>query len=286
MPVDPNFNPFEYARGRIKQSESQKRQEEQDALKRRFAQLGRLSSGASIKAEQEAADLSAKREQEALGQVDVSEQMELQRRKELEEARQFATSEREATQTFATKEREAGQTFQSGMADREFQNRKDLMKADQDFRNSIFQQEFGLAEKEFKESRRANLANLGIALKTAGIGPGEVERLMRDAGAMLGYTDNDLTELGFAGSGAFNQEQKALADMRPIADRLTNLGVRGDITGRVMNKYGSGARQYLEQALQGIEATQDQRDPFFGTPGGQRKQAVDRFQQWLNELSS
>jgi hypothetical protein len=117
------INQFELARRRAKQRSGAETQAQQGALKRRFATLGGLGSGASIKAEQQAAEQGAQRVQQATEGIDVAEAQDVARKEEIQEARKFQTSERLGQQEFAKGERLGGQSFaaeQAGIG-REFQ---------------------------------------------------------------------------------------------------------------------------------------------------------------------
>lgn len=102
-------------------------QGEKEALSRRFASIGGLGSGASIKTEQIASQESARRLGEGRASLGVAELEERARQEEIEKQRAFQRSEREAGQTwqsgeagkqrsFMTSERLGGQEFSAGEA--------------------------------------------------------------------------------------------------------------------------------------------------------------------------
>lgn len=101
-------------------------QEKDDAIKRRFAAMGNLGSGAYVKTAQNAQNETQKNILEAGQNVDMQKEAELQRLTEVDEGRKYATSERVAGQGFqesmlgkqqayGTSERIAGQGFQEGI---------------------------------------------------------------------------------------------------------------------------------------------------------------------------
>lgn len=131
-----NGDQFEILRRRAKQRSATEAGESQQAIRRRFAALGSLSSGAAIKQEQLAGEAVRRRGEESIQNIDFAEQQELQRRKEIGEAREFQAGEsrlgREAIagesalsrafageqagiqRGFQSKESELGRGFQAG----------------------------------------------------------------------------------------------------------------------------------------------------------------------------
>lgn len=102
---------FQIARQRAQQQVGAETQEQQEALRRRFASMGGLQSGAAIKQEQLAGEQGAKRLMEANQNIDVAQQGELERKAEVEAGRKFQSGEREAGQAFASKEAGTGREF-------------------------------------------------------------------------------------------------------------------------------------------------------------------------------
>jgi hypothetical protein len=105
---------YALASEQLRRKEQMQAEKEKEALQRRFAATGSLSSGASIKAEQMASQESAKRFGEAQGELEMARLGEQAQQEEIEKQRQFQRGEREAGQMFASGEREAGQMFASG----------------------------------------------------------------------------------------------------------------------------------------------------------------------------
>lgn len=102
---------FSLARKRAQQRTTAETQEQKQALKRRFASMGGLGTGASIKAEQQAEQAGSERLQGAMEGIDVAQAQEAQRQKEIEQAREFQKSEREAAQKYASEESALGREF-------------------------------------------------------------------------------------------------------------------------------------------------------------------------------
>jgi hypothetical protein len=126
---------YDAIRQRLKSQFTQARQDQGDAIKRRFAANGMVGSGAFGKAQDEAAQKVGKDEADATAALDFQEAGELQRRQEVAEGRQYQTSEREASQG-----------FQKGMFDTQFGEQK-----------RQFDQEFGENQKTNKLSFFANI---------------------------------------------------------------------------------------------------------------------------------
>lgn len=147
-------------RQQIGEQETQERQQQIESMRRRFAAMGALGSGAAVKAEQQAQEAGAKRLQSAFGQLDIARLGEEQQMEEAEKQRgfmtserlagqefqtgmlgkqqQYATSEREAAQKYATGERESAQTYgtserqaaqqwQQGQLEKQFAQQLDML---------------------------------------------------------------------------------------------------------------------------------------------------------------
>ena len=156
--TQPGIPEFGAIRRRLQGQFSQRKQEQDDALQRRFAASGMMNSGAAQKIQAQGAQELARAEADANVDVDMAESQELQRRKEIAEGRDFARSEREATQKFSTGERLGAQQFQQGMFDKESA-----------FKERVFREEMSLKWKELDESINANRLNAAIALDDSGM---------------------------------------------------------------------------------------------------------------------
>lgn len=152
---------YDLARNRAAQQNNQAVQGQKDALKRRFAALGSINSGAAIKQDQLAEESGQQNLTNANQNIDASQAQEKQRIAEVNQGQEFAKSERLGSQEFAggqaelgrkfqTSERLGGQDYASMQADlqRKFQTGERL--SSQDFANlqRLGSQEFSHGENE------------------------------------------------------------------------------------------------------------------------------------------
>jgi len=116
---------YSMMRQQIQDQENEQRQQEIEGMRRRFASMGALGSGAALKSEQKTQQAGVKRLQSAFGQLDIARLGEEQQMEEAEKQRGFMRGEREASQLygsgeaekqrgFMTNERLGGQQFLSG----------------------------------------------------------------------------------------------------------------------------------------------------------------------------
>lgn len=98
----------------LQQTEGRQLQQEQDALSRRFAAIGGLGSGASIKADQMASQESSRRLSQGKQALGVAEADERFKQEEIEKGRAFQTSERVGSQDFAAGQAVLQRQFQTG----------------------------------------------------------------------------------------------------------------------------------------------------------------------------
>lgn len=158
-----NNSQFDVLRRRAKREANVQTQQGQEALKRRFASIGQLNSGAAIKQQQIAHQQGAERAERATQNIDLAEAQENQRRKELIEGRQFQSGEAAKQREFITGERLGGQEFAGNQAQlgREFATSERL--GGQEFaggeaqKQRDFQQ--GLADREFQSQMQQNFFN-------------------------------------------------------------------------------------------------------------------------------
>lgn len=113
---DPISKQFEIMRKRARQAAQTATQQEREGLKRRFAALGQVGSGAQIRAEAQAQQRAAQRLERAEETVGLAELAERQRQRETAEAREFARGEREAGQRFAAEQAGIGRRFAAEQA--------------------------------------------------------------------------------------------------------------------------------------------------------------------------
>lgn len=102
---------YEMLKRQQRQQSNQQVQQETEALKRRFASLGALGSGAQIKTEQLARQQAAKYLSEGEANLGIAESYERQQQQELEKQRAFQTSERLGTQQFTAEQAGLGRQF-------------------------------------------------------------------------------------------------------------------------------------------------------------------------------
>lgn len=110
---DPNkpLPEFDVARKRAQQQVASQKQEESDALARRYASMGNLQSGSYIKQQQLAEDRAAQRAQAADESI-TSQEMAMRRSlEEAERGRSFSAEQAGLQRAWGSGEREAGQRF-------------------------------------------------------------------------------------------------------------------------------------------------------------------------------
>jgi hypothetical protein len=143
---------YDTIRSRAKSDVSQATGEQQDALKRRFAQLGNLSSGAAMKQEQITGQKGAELQQRATEGIDIAQEQEQQALEEQTKQRNFAKSERIGSQAFASVESQLGRNQQ----DRQFN-------ASQQLAASQFAQQMAQAAKAFDLEKTIQEFNMKMA---------------------------------------------------------------------------------------------------------------------------
>jgi hypothetical protein len=174
---------FELARKQAAQQVQSGVQQQKDALKRRFAALGGLNSGAAIKQEQLAEESGAQRLDQANQVIGSAQRKEAQRLREVQEGRDFARSEREASQgfardmsreqmrgqqEFASNEAEKQRAFATGERTSSQKFSAEQAKMAQDLQSSQFGKQMEMADRQFAEDQYINRENLRIANKMAG----------------------------------------------------------------------------------------------------------------------
>jgi hypothetical protein len=139
---------YQLAREDISTQQRGQTEQEKEALRRRFATIGGLGSGASIKAEQSAEREGARRLATGMSAITQQELGDKQRLEEIEQGQKFQTSERMGSQGFQSGEREAGQKFVSGenKIGREFQTSERM--GAQDFSTGEADKQRGFMTKE------------------------------------------------------------------------------------------------------------------------------------------
>lgn len=150
---------FDTLRARAKADVAQQTGEQQDALKRRFAQLGNLSSGAAMKQEQMLSQRGAELQQKAMEGIDVAQEQEQVALEEQAKQREFARGERVASQAFGAAESQLARKQQ----ERQFNAAQSLQK-------SQFGEQMAMASKQFDLEKKIQEFNLEQAKKEANKG--------------------------------------------------------------------------------------------------------------------
>ena len=131
---------FEIMRQRIQQQGSAAEQNNVEAMRRRFASMGGLNSGAGIRAEQQVKQQVGAQTAQNLEGVDIQQAQDEAQKAEVEKQRQYATAEREAAQKFAQGERQAGQEFQAGQQAAAMKQQMEQFNKDYAFKKDQFEQ--------------------------------------------------------------------------------------------------------------------------------------------------
>jgi len=179
---------FQLEEQRLRQRESQRADEQKKALKRQFASLGALGSGAQIKVGQQAEQAAASRLESGLQglqsqRLGVEEQREAEQRQRdfaSEQARlgrELTSEQARLGREFQSSERSAAQDFASEQArlGREFTSTERL--GAQEFQKGLFDIQNALALDEFDLNQFVTLQNLNIARGQLGIEPITLEDL-------------------------------------------------------------------------------------------------------------
>ena len=157
---------FQLEEQRLRQRESQRADEQKKALKRQFASLGALGSGAQIKVGQQA-------EQAAASRLESGLQGLQSQRLGVEEQREAEQRQRD----FASEQARLGRELTSEQArlGREFTSTERL--GAQEFQKGLFDIQNALALDEFDLNQFVTLQNLNIARGQLGIEPITLEDL-------------------------------------------------------------------------------------------------------------
>ena len=214
---------YDYLRQRAKQEALAKSQEDDDAIKRRFAAMGQLNSGAAIKTAQQGQIAANKQAADVQNQIGVAEQAEMQRQKEIQDQRDFAAQEAEKGRTFQSLEGEKGRTFQSEEAGKQRLFNQDLFNQDMEFKKKVQSDTIHFAEldnlfreKEFAENKSTSAFNKALALKTAGVSDPIAMQDFYDLASRFGLTG--ITS-GYQAPG-YQQAIDARSDERRSLDEL------------------------------------------------------------------
>jgi len=140
---------FELMRQRIKQQTTADQQSQEEAMRKRFAAAGGLSSGASMRAQSQVQEAGARRAAEGMQGVDIAQAQEQFQTEEQQKQREFAKAERLGSQEFAQGERLASQAFGAG------EN-----KLSRDFQESMFNKDYAFKKDQFEQAKSQFAAQL------------------------------------------------------------------------------------------------------------------------------
>lgn len=156
---------FDALRRRAKQQATSDSQLRQDALKRRFASIGQLNSGAAIKTARITAEEGARQAQDAQSAIDFAEQERIQNLQDERNRFLFQSGEAEKGRVFAAGEAGKQREFQKGLFDKEFEFKRDQF----DFQREQFNDARDFREREFQQNLKNQKVSLALGLKNLGI---------------------------------------------------------------------------------------------------------------------
>lgn len=152
MPAAP-VNQYDVARTKATENANATAQTQNDAIRRRFASLGNLNSGAAIKQQQIAADQSEKNKSDALSSINAAEATE-------NSGRDFQREQQKAQQDFQARESGLGRDFSGGQSamDRALQEKMQAAGFDftgkQGAMNRAFQGDMASSAQSFEKGQR------------------------------------------------------------------------------------------------------------------------------------
>lgn len=150
---------YDIQRQRVNQDATKASQENNNSLQRKFASLGMVNSGESIKQQQLGQEQVNQQSENAKQNVDVQQAGEESMKSAQALQNQFAKSERIGSQEYATGERLGSQQFQSGEAQKardfsegQFQAEMGFKQKLQDFAESSFSKQFEEGKSQFAQT--------------------------------------------------------------------------------------------------------------------------------------
>lgn len=160
----PAVNPFQAQREKAVQRADATAQASSDALKRRFASMGNMNSGAAVKSEQLARDQANQQKEEAIAGVNAAESQDIAQKQEMQANRDFQSNEAKMGRDFQSTEAQKARTFQKGESD-----------MDRAFQDKVFQfdsnsklRQLDLADKQFALGKDESEFNKRVARRTLG----------------------------------------------------------------------------------------------------------------------
>lgn len=156
---------FEKLRQRAKMEAQANAQQAGEAMQRRFARQGMLSSGAAIKQEALAQERAIGEGSKQIENIGLAEQQEEQRRSEIEGAKTFQQQEAEKQRGFISSERGAQELFQKGLitGQQEFQREQNKFASDEAEKQRAFAS--GQANIDREQQYNIALKQLGLSAK-------------------------------------------------------------------------------------------------------------------------
>ena len=172
---------YELMRQRLARQGNAAMQDQTEAMRRRFASAGGLSSGAAMRVESDVQNKGQQQLAENLQGVDIAQAQEQYQQGEAEKGRQFAAQEAEKQRGFATAERlgsqefanqqaEKGYAFQAGEGEKNRGLQKDLASWDYGLKKtqienqkSQFNKQYNLEMKKFGYEQQVDEFNRGMA---------------------------------------------------------------------------------------------------------------------------
>lgn len=150
---DTDVQEFDFQRKKAEQQVTAQKQGQQDALKRRFAAMGNINSGAYLKANQMVDQNAGTQLNQANEGINAAQNSELRRRREVVQGQEFAAGEAEKGRSFVgdqsalqrafqTQERLGSQDFSSGER-----------KSSQDFSSGLMDKQQSFASAEAQKAR-------------------------------------------------------------------------------------------------------------------------------------
>lgn len=161
MAVQQPLPQFDELRKQAKQRANQASQAGTEAMKRRFAAIGGLGSGASIKQENLVRQQANQQAEDAMTGINAAEAQERSRIAD----RDFAAQQNQLQRDFAGKEAEKGRSFQREISDKDFAFKNQVFAFEKDSKLK----QLDLAQKQFDLDNETTEFNKRIAAIEAGI---------------------------------------------------------------------------------------------------------------------
>lgn len=161
MAVNQPLPQFDQLRKQAQQRANQAAQAGTDAIKRRFAAIGGLGSGAAIKQQNLMRQQANQQLEDANANINVAEAQERSRLAD----RDFAAQQNQLQRDFAAKEAEKGRSFQRELSDKDFAFKNQVFAFEKDSKLK----QLDLAQKQFDLDKETTEFNKIIAAIEAGI---------------------------------------------------------------------------------------------------------------------